>query len=477
MARKTVLAVDLGAESGRVMAVHFDGTHFELEELNRFPNPVTNVRGTIHWDVLHLWRNIQQGIEQGKAQHPASIGVDTWALDYALLDAQGALLANPVMYRDARTEGMMDAVYARVPRREVFEQTGIQMMPINSIYQIMSLVVSKSPQLDAAATFLTIPDLFNYWLTGVKVCEFTNATTTQMINPRTRAWATGLQDALGIPSRLFPEIVPPGTRLGEYDGIPVIAPATHDTGSAVAAVPATSRDYAYISSGTWSLAGVEVDDAIIDEAAYAANVTNEGGVEGTYRLLKNVMGLWILQQVRATWAREGTTYSYGEMVDLARAAQPSAAIIDVDDARFLPHGDHPQRIRAWCAEHGVPPPQTHGEIVRCVLESLALKYRLTFDQMQQISGQDIKAIHIVGGGGQNELLNQFTADAAGIPVVAGPIEATVLGNAAVQLIALGELDNVSQARQIIADMGVTRTYQPVSSAWWDEAYQQLLESS
>ncbi len=263
--------------------------------------------------------------------------------------------------------------------------------------------------------------------------------------------------------------------MGSYEGIPVIAPATHDTGSAVAAVPATGRDYAYISSGTWSLAGVEVDDAIIDEAAYAANVTNEGGVEGTYRLLKNVMGLWILQQCRATWEHEGASYSYAEMVDLARAAQPSAAIFDVDDPRFLPHGDHPQRIRDWCAEHGVTPPQTHGEIVRCVLESLALKYRLTFDNLRQISGQPIKAIHIVGGGGQNELLNQFTADAAGIPVVTGPIEATVLGNAAVQLIALGELGSVSEARQIIADMGITRTYRPRSSAWWDEAYQKLLE--
>ncbi len=444
------------------MAVHFDGQRFELEALHRFANPVTNVRGTLYWDVLHLWRNIQEGISAGKMHNPASIGVDTWAVDFALLDRRGDLLANPVMYRDARTDGMMEAVFNRVARREVFAQTGIQLMPINTLYQMMSLVRAKSPLLDAASTFLTIPDLINYWLTGVKVCEFTNATTTQMLNPLTGTWAVEMLDSLGIPTWIFPEIVPPGTRLGAYEGIPVIAPATHDTGSAVAAVPATQRNYAYISSGTWSLVGLEVPTPILSDAAYAANITNEGGVNGTYRLLKNVMGLWIVQQCRATWAAEGIDFAYAELVELARSAEARGVIFDVDDARFLPAGDHPQRIRDWCAEHGLTPPQTYGAGVRCVYESLAAKYTAVLDTLHELTGQPIEAIQIVGGGSQNDLLNQLTADAAGVPVIAGPVEATVLGNAAVQLITLGELGSVAEARQIIAAMGVTKRYEAQS---------------
>lgn len=464
MARKTVLAVDLGAESGRVMAVHFDGAKFELEELRRFDNPLTTIRGTSHWDVLHLWREIQRGIEAGKAHRPASIAVDTWGLDFALLDAQGSLLANPVIYRDPRTDGMMDAVYAHVPRREVFEQTGIQMMQINTLYQLMSMVQAKSPILAAAHTFLTMPDLLHYWLTGAKVCEFTNTTTTQLFNPRTGTWATEMLDKLGIPTHILPEIVLPGTRLGDYDGIPVITPATHDTGSAVAGIPTTTPHYAYISSGTWSLVGVEVPQAIITQAAYDANVTNEGGVENTYRLLKNVMGLWILQQCRRTWRDAGSTYSYAELVDLARVARDEVCpIFDVDDTRFLTPGDHPTRIHQWCVEQGQNPPETVGEIARSVLKSLAEKYRVNLENFRRISGQSIEVLHIVGGGTQNDLLNQLTADAIGIPVIAGPIEATVMGNAAIQLIALGELESVADARRIIAEMNVTRTFYPTSA--------------
>lgn len=473
MAHKTVLAVDLGAESGRVMAVHFDGKRLELEELNRFPNPVTNVHGTLHWDVLHLWRNIQQGIERGKAHHPASIGIDTWAIDFGLLDAQGSLLANPVMYRDSRTDGMMDLVFERVPRREVFDQTGIQFMQINTLYQMMSLVKAKSPLLDIAATFLTIPDLLNYWMTGEKVCEFTNATTTQMLNPRTGTWATAMLDQLGIPTRILPEVVPPGTKLGDYEGIPVIAPATHDTGSAVVGVPATQANYAYISSGTWSLVGLEVPEAVMNDAAYEANVTNEGGVEDTYRLLKNVMGLWVLQQCRAAWARAGHDYSYTELVQLAQDSAPLQAIVDVDDGRFLAPGDHPQHVQDWCTAHNETVPQTPGAVVRAVLESLALKYRGVLESLQQISGQAVETIHIVGGGTQNKLLNQCTADATGIPVVTGPTEATVFGNAAVQFIALGELASVAEARQMIAGMSITETYQPQHTSAWDAAYQRM----
>ncbi len=473
MTRKTVLAVDLGAESGRVMAVHFDGARLVTEELHRFVNPVTTISGTLYWDVLHLWRNIQQGIDKGKAHNPVSIGVDTWGVDFGLLDRDGNLLANPVMYRDARTNGMMEAVYAKVSRREVFEQTGIQMMQLNTLYQMMSLVEHKSPLLDVAQTFLTIPDLLHYWLTGAKVCEFSNATTTQMFNPRTGTWARDMLGTLGIPTHILPEIVPPGTKLGSYDGITVIAPAAHDTGSAVAGVPMTHKNSAYISSGTWSLVGLEVPNAIINDAAYEANITNEGGVENTYRLLKNVMGLWVLQQCRAQWEREGAVYTYAELAELARTTPSAHTMIDVDDARFLAPGDHPSLIRAWCEEKGIAAPESHGAMARAVLESLAVKYRITLERLTTISGQSVEVLHIVGGGSQNDLLNQLTADAAGIPVQAGPVEATVLGNAAVQLIACGELSNITQARQIIRESSLARDFQPIPDPFWDEAVERM----
>jgi rhamnulokinase len=313
---------------------------------------------------------------------------------------------------------------------------------------------------------LTIPDLLNYWMTGVRACEFTNATTTQMFNPQAGTWATDMLTTLGIPSSILPEIVPPGTRLGLYEGIPVIAPATHDTGSAVAGVPTTQKNYAYISSGTWSLVGLEVPAAIINDAAYDANITNEGGIENTYRLLKNVMGLWILQQCRAAWSQHGITYSYADLVSMASKAESLGIRLDVDDARFLPPGDHPALIRAWCREHGYAEPQTHGQIVSLVLESLALTYRDTLNRLQTISGQPIEALHIVGGGTQNDLLNQLTADATRLPVITGPSEATVLGNAAVQFIALGELRNIAEARQIIAEMDVIERYTPHEHAAW-----------
>lgn len=465
MKPKTVLAIDLGAESGRVMAAHFDGQRLSLEELHRFANPLTTVNGTVHWDFLHLWREITAGIRRGRAFDPASIGVDTWGVDFGLLDGQGNLIGNPVNYRDPRTDGMMDAVFATVPRDAVFAQTGIQFMPINTLYQMMSLVQARSPQLEIAATFLTAPDLINYWLTGAKVCEFSNATTTQMFNPRTGSWATEMLAALGVPTHIFPEVVPPGTRLGEYEGIPVIAPACHDTGSAVASVPAASADFAYISSGTWSLVGLEVDAPVISAASLAANVTNEGGVYGTFRLLKNVMGLWIVQQCRATWAAAGEPLSYAQLTDLAAAAEPApaepaASIVDVDDPRLLAPGDHPAIIRDLCRESGQPVPASKGALIRCVLASLARRYRDVLEQLLALSGKRADVLHIVGGGTQNRLLNQLAADATGIPVVTGPIEATVAGNALVQLIALGEVADLAEGRALVRDSFALQRYEP-----------------
>ncbi len=470
MATKTVLAVDLGAESGRVMAVHFDGNHLELEELHRFPNTAVTINGSLHWNFLRLWDDIQTGIEKGKSLHPASIGVDTWGVDFGLLDSQGNLIGNPVHYRDGRTTGMMERAFAKVSQTEIFAQTGIQFMPINTLYQMLSLVETESPQLEIADTFLTAPDLLNYWLTGTNVCEFSNATTTQMFNPAAGTWATELLNELGIPAHIFPEIVPPGTRLGTYEGIPVIAPACHDTGSAVAAVPTQTKDFAYISSGTWSLVGLEVDQPIVTPEALAANVTNEGGVYGTYRLLKNVMGLWILQQCRATWAEAGQEYSYAELVQLAEESEPLTAVFNPNDPIFLQPGDHPQHIRDFCQKSNQPVPKTPGAVVRCVLESLALAYREVLELVTAVADQSVSVIHIVGGGTQNKLLNQMTANATGLPVVTGPVEATVIGNALVQFITLGEIADLQQARQIVAGLDELQKYEPQETAVWDAAY-------
>lgn len=475
MRGKTVLAIDLGAESGRVVAVHFDGGQMSQEELYRFPNTPVMLNGTLYWDFLRLWGDIKAGIEKGKALKPASMGVDAWGVDFGLLDSQDKLIGNPVHYRDARTTNMMEQAFTKVPKAEIFAQTGIQFIPINTLYQLLSLVESNSPQLQFADTFLTAPDLINHWLTGAKVCEFSNATTTQLFNPTTGAWATKMMDRLEIPSRIFPEIIPPGTQLGTYNSIPVIAPACHDTGSAVAGIPTQQQDFAYISSGTWSLVGLENNEPILTPDALAANVTNEGGVYETYRLLKNVMGLWILQQCRATWKAEGESFSYAELVDMAAKANPLLVIFNPNDSAFLTPGDHPQHIRDWCRRTNQPLLETPGAIVRSVLESLALAYRQVLDQITAVANRKVSVLHIVGGGSQNQLLNQMTADATGLPVVAGPSEATVIGNASVQLITLGEISDLNQARQVEAATTELKRYEPSGDAGpqvsdWDEAY-------
>ncbi len=442
--RKTVLAVDLGAESGRVMAVHYDGAGLQLEELHRFPNGPVDVRGTFYWDFLRLWSEIKSGIQKGASHSPAGIGVDTWGVDFALLDRDGRLLSNPVHYRDKRTEGIMETVFAVVPKADIFARTGIQFMRINTLFQLMSMVQAASPILQTAETFLMAPDLLNYWLTGEITNEYTDASTSQMLNAESRSWDLDLLSSLNIPAHIFAPIVPPGTKLGAYGNIPVIAPACHDTGSAVAAVPTKTDDYCYISSGTWSLIGLETRKPYLGAAALAANVTNEGGVYGTLRLLQNATGLWIVQQCRAAWRQQGQDYSYAQLVELALAAPPFKSFINVNDPTFLPPGDHPRLVQDYCARSGQPVPNDPGAIIRAVLQSLALTYRLTLDKLLAVSGRAADIVHIVGGGNQNGLLNQMTANATGRPVVAGPIEATVIGNALVQLIALGELQDIER---------------------------------
>lgn len=478
-------AVDLGAESGRVMLARFDGATLALEEAHRFPNvPVrvpTPSGETLHWDVLRLWGDIQHGLTAAGrlANGPlASIGVDTWGVDFGLLDGDGRLLANPVHYRDARTTGMVEAAFSRVPRREIFERTGIQFMPINTLYQLLALATQRAPELERASAFLTMPDLFNYWLTGEAVNEFSNATTTQCFNPRTGDWARDLLDRLGIPTGAFRQIIQPGTRLGALRGslagalgaTPVIAPATHDTGSAVAATPLQTRDAIYLSSGTWSLMGVEADAPVIDARTLALNFTNEGGVGGTFRLLKNIMGLWIVQECRRAFAAAGQELSYAELTRLAEAAPAFGPIVDVTDARFAAPGGMPDKIRAYCRETSQPEPATVGEIVRCGLESLALEYRWVAERLSELTGLALPVIHIIGGGSQNALLNQLTADATGRRVVAGPVEATALGNVLVQALAAGQVASLSDGRALVARSFDTRDFTPRSDDRWAEAY-------
>ncbi len=469
MQEKRVIAVDLGASSGRVMQIGFDGQQLHLVEAHRFPNIPVEAGGTLYWDVLQLWREIRTGVD-ALASESASVGLDTWGVDFALLDRAGDLLANPVHYRDRRTEGMMEWVFARVPRRTVFERTGIQFMVLNSLYQLASLAKAGSPALEAASTLLLIPDLFHYWLTGEKVCEFTNATTTQCFNPYMRDWDRETMEALGIPARMFLPVTSPGTRIGKYNGLPVILPASHDTGSAIVAVPAQTPNFAYISSGTWSLVGMEVRQAIISDQSYAANVTNEGGYEETYRLLKNVAGLWFVQQSLAVWEAGGQRYSYDDLARAAGAAEPLRSLFDPDDPVFLAPGDIPARIQSYCQRTGQPVPETIGQITRAIYESLALKYRYVLEQLCALVGHDIDRLHIVGGGARNDMLSQMTADATGLEVMAGPTEATALGNGIVQLIALGEIADVAQARTILSGMAEMTRYQPRPSLAWEAAY-------
>jgi rhamnulokinase len=481
------LALDLGAESGRAVVGHFDGASLQLEEIHRFPNGPVLVNGHLYWDALRLLSEIKAGIRMAAGKYGASLvslGLDTWGVDYGLLDEQDNLLGNPYHYRDSRTEGMLDRVFEVVPRREVFEQTGIQFMQLNTLYQLYAMRVQGSPQLDMARSLLTMPDLFNFWLTGRKASEFSIATTTQFYDPRARDWATTLLGRLDLPASILGEIVPPGTVLGDLlpevadelviDPIPVIAPACHDTGSAVAAVPAQERDYAYISSGTWSLMGVEVDEPVITPQSLQYNFTNEGGVCDTFRLLKNIMGLWLVQECRREWAREGALYDYGQLTEMAARAPAFGPIVDVDAHRFLSPGGMPDKIRQFCQESGQPLPESKGEVLRCALESLALRYRWVLERLEEMMGRRINAVHIIGGGMQNELLCQFGADAMQRPVVAGPIEATAMGNMLMQALALGHIASLEEGRAVVRRSFEVRTYEPVDAAPWEEAYERYL---
>ncbi len=410
------------------------------------------------------------------------MGVDTWALDYVLLSKSGEMLGLPFNYRDPRTHGLVEEACRRVPRAEIFAESGLQFMPINSLYQLIAHRRRSPEVFDAAETLLMIPDWLNWCLCGAKGVEFTNATTTQLVHPTRRAWSEKLLTAFELPRRIFPEIIAPGARLGNLrsdvisrtglSGVEVIAPATHDTGSAVVGVPTANTgraNWAYISSGTWSLMGVEVPQAVLTPRALELNLTNEGGVDGTYRLLKNIMGLWLVQQCKRAFDARGRSFDYAELVRLAGEAAPLRSLVDPDDARFLAPDDMPRAIQSFCRETNQPVPETEGQLVRCALESLALKYRVVLGGIEEVTGTAVEVIHIVGGGSRNALLNQFTADACGVPVLAGPTEATVLGNLLMQVRARGELASLADIRGVVRGAGEVSEFVPEPSSAWTEA--------
>ena len=454
------LAFDLGAESGRAMLGTLENGRLAIEELHRFANTPVRVFDALYWDTLRLWHEIQRGLAiAGREPHLQldGIGIDTWGVDFALLGADGALADNPRHYRDARTNGVMEQVFRIVPRAEVFAQTGIQFMQLNSLYQFYALKLAGSPALAAARTLLFMPDLFNYWLTGVARAELTIASTSQFYDPRAKAWRRDLLERLGLPTGILPEIVPPGTLLGPLldsvaaaaglGAVPVYATGCHDTASAVAAVPAEGTNWCYISSGTWSLMGAELDEPVIDQRALDQNLTNEIGAAGKVRFLKNIAGLWLLQECRRAWALEGVEYTYEELVRLAGEMGSARVLIDVD--AFLEPGDMPRKIAAHCRARGHTPPETPGEFTRTILESLAERYRQVLESLELAAGRRFDVIHIVGGGSRNTLLNQLVADATGRTVIAGPSEATAIGNVLIQAIGARELAGPDEARHVV----------------------------
>jgi rhamnulokinase len=477
------LACDLGAESGRLMLGSLEGGKLSLEELHRFPNTLIKSGDSLCWDIPRLFGELKSGLGKAAAlKLPiASISTDSWGVDYLLLDARGELIPPTFHYRDARTARGVARVQAAVDWPTIFDETGIQFMPLNTLYQ---LAAEPPERLAGAARMLTIADAFNYFLSGAARIEESNASTTQLFNPRTKQWSKKLLNALNLPERVFPPIVPSGTRLGtlrkevaEESGLPpidVIASCSHDTGAAVAAVPASGEDWAYLSSGTWSLMGVELPSPLINDACRELNFTNEIGFGGSVRLLKNISGLWLVQECRRAWAAGGQDLDYATLTTLAAEAPPFVAFINPTDARFIAPPNMPEAIVAFCRETHPSAPATPGAFVRCALESLALLYRRTLRQIEQLLGRKLEQLHIVGGGSQNTLLNQFTADALQIPVLAGPVEATAAGNVLIQAITLGHLDSLSAARQVVRESFTVTRVETANPAAWDEAYGRFL---
>ncbi len=488
---RVYLAVDLGASSGRVVAGLLQADRLRLQEVYRFENGPVTVCGRMYWDLLAQWSHIQEGLRAAAAefgQGIASVGVDTWGVDFGLLGRHDELLGNPYHYRDPRTSGAFEKAFAIVPREEIFAETGLQFMEINTLYQLLVMTQQQSPLLDVAERLMMVPDLFHWMLTGEKANEFTDASTTQLYNPLLRNWSSRLIERFGFPAHIFGPIVPPGTRLGPLQAsvaeatglrdVDVVLPGSHDTASAVMAVPAASvagaaPDWCYISSGTWSLMGVESPRPVINATCSQLNFTNEGGVGDTTRILKNIAGLWLLQECRRIWNQQGRDYDWDTLVQLAGAADPLVSLIRPDDPVFAAPQDMPAAIREQCRRTGQKVPETDGAMVRCILESLALRYRTVLGWLRELTGAPIQTIHIVGGGVRNQMLCQMAADACNCRVVAGPDEATALGNVLVQAHADGQVGSMAQARDLVRNSFEVTEYLPRDPQRWDEPFQRF----
>jgi rhamnulokinase len=455
----------------------------DIREVHRFPNEPVRQNGALNWDILRLWFEMRRSLERISGTRLESLAVDAWGCDYALIGEQGHLVQNPFHYRDRRTDGVMDAVFQRVPADEIYGATGIQFLPFNTLFQLYAACRATPQLVEAATAFVTVPDLLNYWLTGRIACEYTNATTTQFVEARSRTWAKGLLEKLGIPTRLLPALIEPGSVVGQLGadccpalaGTPVVAPACHDTGSAVASIEGGGRR-AFLSSGTWSLLGTEVERPIITPRSRELNFTNEGGVCGTTRLLKNIGGMWLLQACRRKWASEGQDFDYNDL--LAAADDPSLAfrvLFDPDHSTFLHPPDMTGAIRDYCRDTGQAEPETPAAFTRAILESLAFKYRFVIESLEELTGEPIEEIQIVGGGSRNRLLNQFTADATGRTVVAGPVEATALGNIAMQMVGTGAVSTLAEARHIIARSFPVERFEPADPDRWNSHYRRFQE--
>lgn len=483
---KRVLAFDFGASSGRAIIGCFDGDKITLEEVHRFSNDPVSVGGTVYWDVLRLFYEIKQGIIKAKiAGGFDSIGIDTWGVAFGLIDSEGKLMENPVHYRDARTVGLVDEAFKTMPKEKLYGITGIQFMELNTLFQLISLKKNRPWMLERADKMLFMPDLFGYMLTGKMCAEYSIASTSQLIDLDKKTWSKEILDAFGIKESVFAPLVQPGTVLGELskeiceecgvDPVPVISVCGHDTQSAITSVPCEDGDFAFLSSGTWSLFGTELDKPIVNETSMNINITNEGGFDGSTGFLKNIIGLWLIQESRRQWKREGKEYSYADLEKLALAAEPFKCFIDPDAPEFVPHGNIPERVREFCRKTGQYVPETVGEIMRCIYESLAMKYRLTFEKLRECTERDYPVIHVIGGGTKDGLLCQMTANSCDRTVKAGPIEATVMGNVAVQLMSDGSVKNIGQARKIVADSSELKTFEPKDTDKWAGAYEDFLK--
>lgn len=483
---KRVLAFDFGASSGRAIIGCFDGDKITLEEVHRFSNDPVSVGGTVYWDVLRLFYEIKQGIIKAKiAGGFDSIGIDTWGVDFGLIDSEGKLMENPVHYRDARTFGLVDEAFKTMPKEQLYGITGIQFMELNTLFQLISLKKYRPWMLERADKMLFMPDLFGYMLTGKMCAEYSIASTSQLIDLDKKTWSKEILDAFGIKESVFAPLVQPGTVLGELskevceecgvDPVPVISVCGHDTQSAITSVPCEDGDFAFLSSGTWSLFGTELDKPIVNETSMNINITNEGGFDGSTGFLKNIIGLWLIQESRRQWKREGKEYSYADLEKLALAAEPFKCFIDPDAPEFVPHGNIPERVREFCRKTGQYVPETVGEIMRCIYESLAMKYRLTFEKLRECTERDYPVIHVIGGGTKDGLLCQMTANSCDRTVKAGPIEATVMGNVAVQLMSDGSVENIGQARKIVAESSELKTFEPKDTDKWAGAYEDFLK--